>query len=54
MSKSKSKDKTKKMQHITSMSIKYDKDIRKLDEFILRILERVVIRILGILENKRP
>lgn len=36
-----------------SLSIKYD-DMNKKDEFKARIFERITIRILNILENKRP
>lgn len=38
----------------SSISINYDKNMNKADEFKVRVLERVVVRILGVLEEKRP
>lgn len=38
----------------SKISIKYDKKMNKVDEFVIRIFERTIIKILGILENKRP
>lgn len=37
-----------------SLSINYDKNMNKGEEFKARILERIVVRILGALENRRP
>lgn len=37
----------------TSLSIKYE-DINKKDEFKIRVFERITIRLLNILENRRP
>lgn len=51
-SQNKSKTKSKTSENI-SLSIKYD-DFSKKDEFKVRILERIMIRVLDILENKRP
>lgn len=56
MSKAKAVKKTSKKvsESKSSLSIKYDKDMSKKDEFKTRVLERITIRILDILENRRP
>lgn len=56
MSKAKTVKKTSKKvsEPKSSLSIKYDKGMNRQDEFKTRILERIIIRILDILENKRP
>lgn len=61
MSKKKQQTKTKPKENKpisnaqkVSLSINYDKNMDKGEEFKARILERIVVRILGALENRRP